>query len=63
MISEGADCLITSDLKHNQILDLKESGISYIDATHYGLEKIFVLEMEKYLKTLCKKEIKIITCY
>lgn len=63
VISEGADCLITSDLKHNQILDLMESGISYIDATHYGLEKVFVQVMTNYLKKICGSKIKIITCY
>ena len=49
VINEMADLLITSDLKHNQILDLTESGISYINATHYGLEKIFVDSFSNYI--------------
>lgn len=51
------DLFITSDLKHNQILDLIESGISYINATHYGLEKVFIDYIEKYLKSKIKTKI------
>ena len=49
VINEKPDLLITSDLQHNQIVDLIEAGISYINATHYGLEKIFVKSFEKFL--------------
>ena len=50
VIDEMTDLLITSDLKHNHILDLIESGISYINATHYGLEKVFVDSFTEYIK-------------
>ena len=46
--------LITSDLKHNQILDLKESNISYFDASHYGLENIFIDSFYRYLSEFKK---------
>ena len=49
VIAEKPDLLITSDLKHNQILDLAEEGISYINASHYGLEKIFIESFSDYL--------------
>ena len=49
VISEKPDLLITSDLKHNQILDLTEEGISYINASHYGLEKVFIKSFSDYL--------------
>lgn len=52
VINEKPDMLITSELKHNQILDLKESNISYINATHYGLENIFINTFSKYLMEL-----------
>lgn len=52
VINEKPDLLVTSDLKHNQILDLKEFNISYFDATHYGLENIFIDSFYKYLKGL-----------
>ena len=52
VIKEKPDMLITSDLKHNQILDLKESNISYFNATHYGLENIFIDSFYKYLNDI-----------
>lgn len=48
------DVFITSDLAHNDILDLLESGISYINTTHYGMEKVFIEYMKKYLKSKVK---------
>ena len=55
------DLFITSDLKHNQIIDLLDRDISYINATHYGLEKIFVDYMSDYLQK--KFKIKILKYY
>lgn len=49
VIGNKPDLLITSELKHNQILDLMEEKISYINATHYGLEKVFIDSFSKYL--------------
>ena len=49
VIREGCDCLITSDLKHNQIVDLLDNNITYINLTHYGLEKEFVNQMSSLL--------------
>lgn len=57
VIEEKPDLLVTSDLKHNQILDLTESGISYINATHYGLEKIFEESFVKYLSSKTDKKV------
>ena len=52
VIDEKPDILITSDIKHNHILDLKDSNISYFNATHYGLENIFINCFYNYLKEL-----------
>ncbi len=52
VIDEKPDILITSDIKHNHILDLKDSNISYFNATHYGLENIFMNCFYNYLKEL-----------
>lgn len=49
VLKEKPDILISSDLKHNQILDLLESKISYFNATHYGLENIFINSFYEYL--------------
>lgn len=51
-IYNNYDLYITSDLSHNDILDLSDEGISYMNLTHYGLEKVFVNYMEKYIKKL-----------
>jgi putative NIF3 family GTP cyclohydrolase 1 type 2 len=52
VIANKPDVVITSELKHNQIIDLKESNISYLNATHYGLENIFINCFLEYLKSL-----------
>lgn len=52
VIRKKPDLYITSDLKHNQILELLENDIYYIDATHYGLEKPFVNFLLTYIKKL-----------
>lgn len=51
ILNEKVDCFISSDIPYNNILDLIESNISYIDATHNGLEGTFV----SYLYTKLNK--------
>lgn len=48
-IQTGVDVLISGDVDHHMGIDLMSQGISVIDAGHYGLEKIFVPYMKKYL--------------
>ena len=55
VIKNKFDLYITSDLSHNDILDLVDSNINYINLTHYGLEKIFVEFMSKYISKIIKK--------
>lgn len=47
---KGAQCLITGDIGHHEGLDALEMGLSIIDASHYGLEKIFMDFMYEYMK-------------
>lgn len=49
VVKAKPDLLITSDLKHNNIIDLMDENISYINATHYGLEKVFIESFSNYL--------------
>jgi len=49
-LKTGAQVLITGDIGHHEGLDAVEAGLLVIDATHYGLEHIFVAFMEDYLK-------------
>lgn len=52
-VEKGAECLITGDIGHHEGLDAIEMGLSIIDASHYGIEKIFLQFMYDYLKDFC----------
>lgn len=52
-VKAGAQCLITGDIGHHEGLDAVEAGLTIIDASHYGLEKIFMQFMANYLKDYC----------
>ncbi len=46
----GADVLVTGDMGYHQILDALESGLSVIDAGHYGTEIMMIDAVADYLK-------------
>ncbi|MGN0472454.1 MAG: Nif3-like dinuclear metal center hexameric protein [Lachnospiraceae bacterium] len=46
----GADLYITGDIKHHAGVDATECGIVVIDATHYGLEKVFPALLKERLE-------------
>ncbi|MBQ8923705.1 MAG: Nif3-like dinuclear metal center hexameric protein [Lachnospiraceae bacterium] len=48
-IRKHADCLITGDIGHHDGIDAVEAGLTIIDASHYGIEKIFMKYMYNYL--------------
>lgn len=48
-VSHDADVFITGDLGHHDCLDAVAAGLSVIDASHYGLEKVFIQYMEDYI--------------
>ena len=56
VIKKKFDLFITSDLSHNDILDLVDSNINYINLTHYGLEKVFVDYMCRYVSKFVKRK-------
>lgn len=49
-ISADAEVLITGDIEHHEGLDAMAQGLAIIDAGHYGLEKIFILYMQEYIR-------------
>ena len=59
-IKKGADVLITGDIDHHEGIDAVAQGLAIIDAGHYGLESIFIKDMETYLKENLKN-IEIVT--
>ncbi len=52
-IQKNADCLVTGDIGHHDGLDAMEAGLSIIDASHYGVEKLFMKFMYNYLVDFC----------
>lgn len=60
-IAKNADVLITGDIDHHDGLDAVARGIAVIDAGHYGIEHIYVGDMEKYLKQKLGDNIEIMT--
>ena len=52
-VKKGATCLITGDIGHHEGLDANEMGLSILDASHYGLEHIFMHMMYQYLQDYC----------
>ena len=48
-IKAGADVLITGDIDHHDGIDAVAKGLAVIDASHYGLEKIFVDYITDYI--------------
>lgn len=53
--SKGYDLYLTGDFGHHDGLDAMDMGMTVIDATHYGLEHIFIAYMATYLKEVCKE--------
>lgn len=49
-LQKGAEVLITGDIDHHEGIDALAQGLSIIDAGHYGLESIFIKDMEAYLE-------------
>ena len=48
-LAQGAQVLITGDIDHHSGIDAVAQGLSIIDAGHYGIEHIFISDMQQYL--------------
>lgn len=49
---KGYSLYLTGDFGHHEGLDAMDMGLSVIDATHYGLEHIFIAFIHDYLKKM-----------
>lgn len=64
VINAGAKVMVTGDIGHHEGIDAVAQGLTIIDAGHYGIEKLFIAYMEKFIKrelpglTVCAAEIK-----
>lgn len=59
--ANNVDLLITGDIGHHDGIDAVEAGITVVDASHYGLEVIFIDYVAKVLERECK-DVRVITC-
>ena len=50
----GYEVYITGDYGHHPGIDAMDMGMTIIDATHYGLEHIFVSFIADYLREKCE---------
>ncbi len=48
-LEKGAEVLITGDIDHHEGIDAVAQGLAIIDAGHYGLEHIFIWDIQRYL--------------
>lgn len=48
-VKNGADALITADIKHHQFLEAKDSDISLFDAGHFNTEDVVIEPLFKIL--------------
>lgn len=61
-IENRSDVFITGDITHHEALDAVDAGLAIIDASHYGIEKVFIDDMAKRLE-LISGEYNIYKCY
>ena len=50
VLEKDADVFITGDISHHQGIDAVLQGLFVIDASHYGVEKIFINDMENWFR-------------
>jgi len=49
-LRQGADCLVTGDIKYHEAQRARAEGIALIDAGHFATEQIMVAELSRRLK-------------
>lgn len=54
-VEKNAQVLITGDIGHHEGIEALDRGLSIIDAGHYGLEHIFMEDMNRFLKEKASK--------
>ena len=49
-LRQGADCLVTGDIKYHDAQRARAEGLALIDAGHFGTEKLMVTELSRRLQ-------------
>lgn len=60
-VRQGAELMVTGDIGHHEGIDALAQGLMILDAGHYGLEKVFVEDMEHKLNEEWKGCIQVVT--
>lgn len=55
-LKEGADCLITSDIKHHVAVYAADAGLAIIEPQHYSLEHAYIARLVQTLKIEAKSK-------
>ena len=55
-IRQGADCLITGDVKYHEAQRARAEGMALIDAGHFATERLMVVELAKRLRQVCGEQ-------
>lgn len=59
-LQKGAQVLITGDIGHHDGIDAEAQGLMIIDAGHYGLEHVFMDQVEVFLKERLEEDVEIL---
>ncbi len=51
----GADVIITGDVGYHSARDMVQSGFRFIDAGHYGTERVVLPVLKEYLEEQCQR--------
>lgn len=54
-LNAGADVLVTGDIGYHAARDMLASGMSFIDAGHYGTERVVLEALAGYLRDGCRQ--------
>ncbi|WRS28808.1 Nif3-like dinuclear metal center hexameric protein [Oscillospiraceae bacterium MB08-C2-2] len=49
-LRQGAQALVTADIKHHQLLEAREMGLTLVDAGHFATENLVVPQLAKWLR-------------
>ncbi|WP_321394508.1 Nif3-like dinuclear metal center hexameric protein [uncultured Desulfuromusa sp.] len=55
-LRQGADCLVTGDVKFHEAQRAKAEGVALLDAGHFATEHIMVMELSKRLRNILSQQ-------
>lgn len=55
-VRAGADVLVTGDIGYHVAVDMRAAGLAFIDAGHFGTERVVISEVYDHLVRRCREE-------